>query len=314
MSSDLPVARLEPALRAAALRGDLPLTGPMPATRPHPGTPGDLLRALDAALPRGAPVLLSGGLDSSVLLALAGGEAVVLDDPWVDAEESGWAGVMVERTGATRHTVCLGAEALLAGWAEAVVAVGLPLYNARAVSRVLLLRELGAAGVHRVVSGVGADEIFAPDPAPGPLASEEWWAEQVAGPALPVRRTRLGHDVCVAQLPLDRAGRRWGVEVVHPYLTPEVRERAAALQDPPDGPPKQALRQVAPVPVGLRERRKRPVLATAGDPRWIERLRDHVDHPPLVDAWRSGDPGAERVAWRLACWRLLEGACAASPG
>ena len=137
------------------------------------GSPGDDLEdtlrdsvalRLRADVPVGA--YLSGGLDSSVITALAGEEApsrlrtfsVAFGDPLYD-ERSHQEKVALA-LGTTHHTVEIGPTDIAAGFAEVVRHAETPLVRTAPVPLFLLAQEVARQGLKVVITGEGADELF----------------------------------------------------------------------------------------------------------------------------------------------------------
>lgn len=340
----MPWPRPAPALLRLpeALSGTLPLEGALPeAPVADDLSAVALWGALVAATPS-RPVLFSGGLDSSALLAASPKpQAVRIDEPGVDPAERARGEALLEALGVEALVVELGHDDLVAGFARAVRAAGLPLWHPRGVARVLAWEALAARNITEVVSGVGADELFGAWPRdalhdrtarrarlllregryPVALPRPDQVAEAVPEAIVPASTLdeRL-RALSVDPLPLDQAGRAFGVEVSHPFLAGPVRAIAAGL---PDGSPGKALLREAlagRIPEVIRAAAKggRPLLA---DPEgWILALVDwlapwRLEAVPEVDpaqvarvlvAYATGeaaDPDtqvAERLLMRLA--------------
>lgn len=129
--------------------------------------------ALDRAVARratpGAPlgVLMSGGLDSTSIAALAGEasadgaltfSALFPDHPQVD--ESPWIEAFTAATGIPNVALDAGGAGILAGGLEYLDAWQLPLHAWSEAWTQPLLREAAALGVGAMLSGEGGDELF----------------------------------------------------------------------------------------------------------------------------------------------------------
>jgi asparagine synthase (glutamine-hydrolysing) len=114
-------------------------------------------------------VLLSGGLDSSLLVALAHeAHAGPLDtfsvgfdgDAEVRGDEFEYSDLVARRYGTRHHQLRVSAAQVHAGVDDCIAAMSEPMLSHDAVAFMLLSRQV--AGSHRVVlSGQGADEVFA---------------------------------------------------------------------------------------------------------------------------------------------------------
>lgn len=142
---------------------------------PEPPPAGPLEAHLRAAVRRAfaesADLSLSGGLDSSLLLALAVAEGfspvcwtVVRNDDTGDPEPRE-AAALAASLGSGCYGVNLADEELPEHFADAVRAAGVPIYNAAGVRWYLFHRRVAKSGATKLVSGVGADEIFMGEPA-----------------------------------------------------------------------------------------------------------------------------------------------------
>jgi asparagine synthetase B (glutamine-hydrolysing) len=190
---------------------------PLPAAAARP-LRAVLEDALGRALSGGRTALaLSGGLDSALLLALARRLGMPATVYVLDARLSGYS--EVERARATAETlgvpvtvVAVSEGDFVAALPQCVRDAEVPFYNLHPVSKHLLARRLRADGIRAVVTGDGADQVFAG--APGldylPLVGALFEAE--------------------------------GVEVRPPFLDDEVIALARSLGPDPD---KRALRALA---------------------------------------------------------------------
>jgi asparagine synthase (glutamine-hydrolysing) len=122
-------------------------------------------RRLMADVPLGA--MCSGGLDSSLIAAFARDEqpgllafnAAVADQPAVD--ESAWAARVARHLGIELRTTVMSADSWRAGFVEAVRHNEFPLMHESSVPMAQIAALARAAGVKVLLSGEGADELFA---------------------------------------------------------------------------------------------------------------------------------------------------------
>jgi asparagine synthase (glutamine-hydrolysing) len=123
------------------------------------------LRMLRADVPVGS--YLSGGLDSSLVAALgrryAGPRFHTFSLRFEDAEydESAFQRFMVERLGSEHHEVTVGRDDIAAVFPEVVCHAERPLLRTAAAPLYLLSRLVRAHGIKVVLTGEGADEMFA---------------------------------------------------------------------------------------------------------------------------------------------------------
>jgi asparagine synthase (glutamine-hydrolysing) len=192
------------------------------------------LRAALAELERGAACALSGGLDSSLLLALLsqtgrGRRAYTLTTEYSDAAELRAAHLLAERCEAVHVVVHVAEESLPDHVGEAVAACEEPIWNGGAVARLLFFRQLRQAGEPGLLSGAGADELLCGNPAAmRSLPARRRLARELAEELLTLRaRAQLGTFVEPAQ-DLESL-RRELVSHVLPSstLVPECRASAA---------------------------------------------------------------------------------------
>lgn len=298
----------------------------------HCDPEAEVLAALQAAMTphRGAALALSGGIDASLLACLMAEQGPLqtwtLQDPATHTDELSQARQVARALNAEHQEVTLTADALRAGFADAVRACGVPLFNGRAVARHLFWQQLARAGVTHAMSGVGADEVFLGDPlgtlpdAQGLMPFERWrsrdraWAAllmpEVSPPApgspLPVgpagcqpalawmRTTMLPALV----LPLEQ-GAAAPIKVALPYLSPAVVRlgRGLSVETLVEGelgkmPLRRLLRARLPAPLGDRLASLPKVRRYAPpDPGWAEALAPWLSHAHLK-ALPGVHPGA----------------------
>jgi asparagine synthetase B (glutamine-hydrolysing) len=160
----------------SALCNPADYASPAPDPSPLPELPptGPLEPLLRAAVRRAfadsADLSLSGGLDSSLLLALAVKEGfspvcwTVVKNDNVAASEPKEAAAFAASLGSGCYGINLDDAELPEYFADAVRASGVPIYNAAGVRWFLYHRRLARGGATKLVSGVGADEIFMGEP------------------------------------------------------------------------------------------------------------------------------------------------------
>ncbi|WP_164834995.1 asparagine synthase (glutamine-hydrolyzing) [Sinorhizobium meliloti] len=111
--------------------------------------------------------MLSGGLDSSLVLSLAARESsqriaaftATFNHPVYD--EAPRARIAAKHAGASLHEVPISQHDLAAHFSDAIWHAEGLCFNGHAVARYLLAREIRRAGIKTVVAGDGADELFA---------------------------------------------------------------------------------------------------------------------------------------------------------
>ncbi len=125
-----------------------------------------LRKAVARAFANSADLSLSAGLDSSLLLALAVAEGfspvcwtLVRNDD-VEGTEPQEAASFATSVGSGCYGINLLDSELPEYFADAVRAAGVPVYNAAGVRWFLYHRRIAKGGATKLVSGVGADEIF----------------------------------------------------------------------------------------------------------------------------------------------------------
>ena len=189
--------------------------GPLPEA-----VPGELLPILKHAIAesidgRRAAVLLSGGLDSAIVAALAPElPAYVLSTNLPNYDEREAALATARGLGLDVKVIEVGEEDFVAALPEAIRLIETPLYNLHPVAKLLMARALAADGIEVALSGDGADHV-------------------------------LSRDQSADYLPLVNALFN-GVELRSPFLD----ERFVAAS--PLDPDKHCLRQIA-APLGIRE-------------------------------------------------------------
>jgi asparagine synthase (glutamine-hydrolysing) len=143
------------------------------ASRPRRDLAGELERELRASVRRrlmaDVPVgtMCSGGLDSSLVTAFARDEhprivaynASVADQPWAD--EGPWARRVADGLGVELRTARLDGAAWRAGLVDAVAHNEHPLMHESSVPMAMIAALARADGVKVLLSGEGADELFA---------------------------------------------------------------------------------------------------------------------------------------------------------
>jgi asparagine synthase (glutamine-hydrolysing) len=138
---------------------------------PQPAVNGDLLDllapALDAALTPGTALALGGGLDSALLLAVIGRVLhrtvpVVSLCPRIRGYNEREAILATARSLSVESELLEVAEAdFVAALPDCVSLAEVPLYNLHPVSKLLFARMLKERGIQRVITGDGADQVFA---------------------------------------------------------------------------------------------------------------------------------------------------------
>ncbi len=228
-----PAAAVEPE-RAAALAG-----------RPRAQLAGALEDELRASVRRrlmaDVPVgtMCSGGLDSSLITAFARDEhprivaynAAVVDQP--GADEGPWASLVARSLGVELRTARLTAQSWRAGLVAAVAHNELPLMHESSIPMAMIAALARADGVKVLLSGEGADELFAGydflHPAeyaavvPAPLRARQRAEVLRARFAALVRRGGRGAGQALRRRIVDRAGA--------PALLPPWAPGAAAHAD-----------------------------------------------------------------------------------
>jgi asparagine synthetase B (glutamine-hydrolysing) len=241
---------------------------------------------------------LSGGVDSSTLLALAAERgpvrAWVMRDAATAPAELEHARNLCRVVGITPTEVVIPERALPGAFDETVRACGVPIYNARAIAKHLWFRSLAAAGVERLLSGVGADEVLLGNPAslraqpngvPAFLASRSEevelgrtlgmdpppWLEPVHAAGPRQAQGLLTNKILANEgLPVERTqARSLGIAVELPFLDERVTREADAIPADwllDDGRGKGVLRDALAglLPDGIRRQQKQPCLFPAG--------------------------------------------------
>jgi len=257
--------------------------------------------------PRGTVVLLSGGLDSALLLSIAARSgaairAVSLDDGSASHEVE-QAARLARLFGIAHRVMSLSTDRVVDGFRDTVLATESLLWNGRAAAKLACYGELHRSGNRALLSGVGADELFWGNPAwwdaaPGTLcqalarlAGDRAWARLCAdarprfeAPVSPLDRAAMRRFLLHRTLPCSTLPpETWsasplGMDVRLPYLDMQVVR--CALGHPwealtQDGQGKLPLRRLAraTLPAEVADAPKQPVLARAPDPRSHQRQR-----------------------------------------
>lgn len=230
----------------------------------------------------GAAIALSGGVDSALLVAAARQAGLhppllTLATPFPDYDESARARAVARSFGRALVEVHVEAADFVDALQGAVVAAEAPFFNMHPVGRFLLGRAAARMGYPALMTGDGADQVFAG-------ASGSLW--------LPIARA------------LTEGG---GVAAITPFLEPEVMAVGAATQADGD---KRRLRELAVrlgVPAVVGESAKIPRLVppidVSGfiDRKAIERLAASVAMKVQLD-----DP-RQQVSWAslLLLWQAV---------
>lgn len=129
-----------------------------------------IVEAVDLRLEADVPVAfyLSGGVDSSAMLGVgteragAGRHAFHISfDEGTGYDESIYANKAAEFCGSTLHTLTIDDADLSDNFEEAVWHNEVPFFNAHGVAKFLLSKSVREAGFKAVITGEGADEVFA---------------------------------------------------------------------------------------------------------------------------------------------------------
>ena len=153
------------------------------------------LRMTRADVPVGA--YLSGGLDSSLVAALAlgatGSRFSTFSVRFADAEydETGWQREMAHRLGTEHHDVLVERSDIAAVFPEAVFHAERPLLRAAPAPLALLSRLVRRSGIKVVVTGEGADEVFAGYDLFREAKVRRFWARQPRSRLRPLLLRRL---------------------------------------------------------------------------------------------------------------------------
>lgn len=126
-----------------------------------------LLAPMRAAIAKGPTALaLSGGLDSALLAALLKKAGLSLPVYTLSAQLPGYN--ELERTLETASALAIEPEVVIANaedfvraLPDAIRAIEVPLYNLHPLSKTLLARRLHRDGIRSVITGDGADQVFA---------------------------------------------------------------------------------------------------------------------------------------------------------
>lgn len=271
---------------------------PGPLALPEPPPSGPLEPYLRAAVRRtfadSADLSLSSGLDSSLLLALAVEEGfspvcwtVVKNDNVADPEPKD-AAAFAAGLGSGCYGINLEDAELPENFADAVRACGVPIYNAAGVRWYLYHRRIAKGGATKLVTGLGADEVFMGEPQkfagleflksrfpecdlargwlkPSFRRHSAFALPQVGGPR-GAQALRMATEFAGSTLPVRaNAARVARLEMRMPYLDLHVRGWAAAQAADKlmaEGG-KAALRELGRkhLPAGITSRPKRPGMA-----------------------------------------------------
>lgn len=138
----------------------------LPETPPGGTLESWLRKAVARAFADSADLSLSAGLDSSLLLALAVAEGfspvcwTLVKNDNVAGSEPQEAASFATSMGSGCYGINLLDSELPEYFADAVRAAGVPIYNAAGVRWFLYHRRVAKGGATKLVSGVGADEVF----------------------------------------------------------------------------------------------------------------------------------------------------------
>jgi len=283
-------------------------------------------------------VALSGGLDSTLLLALAVEAEIPVhaftvaesaDDPELAVAER------AAREAGVPHEVLLVPPAEQPGFfRDAVHAARAFVFNGRGVLGVPLYRAMAARGVSSAISGLGADEIYLASAVEPFLARvrADWAVEaELCGrpafaPPADVPPRALAVELALrAAIPIEvPVAAAAGVSLSLPFLDDALIAAATSV-------PEEILRDKAPlrwlaarrggVLAELATRRKLPRYAPVGHPAWAELFAELLAPPrlhalgldparvrALRDAWHRGGPDRDtldRVLMKIASLSVL---------
>jgi asparagine synthase (glutamine-hydrolysing) len=176
---------------------------------------------------------ISGGLDSSVIGALARGEAPVppetfgirFDDPRFD--EGDEQRQVVEHLGTHHHTFVCDSAAIRDALPEVVWHCETPLLRTSPVPLYLLAAQVRAAGMKTVLTGEGADELLAGYSIFKEDQIRRFWARQPNSHLRPLLLSRIHHEVAGQQARTSPLWRRFftkGLEDTgHPFYSHLLR-------------------------------------------------------------------------------------------
>jgi asparagine synthase (glutamine-hydrolysing) len=205
------------------------------------------LRILRAEVPVGS--YLSGGLDSSLIAALgrlATGDrlhtySVRFDEPEYD--ETSWQRAMAERLDTEHHELVVTREDIASAFPAVVMHAERPLLRTAAAPMFLLSRAVRDSGIKVVLTGEGADELFAGYDLFREAAVRRFWAKDPASRLRPMllerlypyltrspmtertlARAYLGRDLDRFSMPGFGHGPRWhGTAAIQRLFTAELR-------------------------------------------------------------------------------------------
>ncbi len=194
-------------------------------------------RRMVADVPVG--VLLSGGLDSSLIVALLA-EAGQRDlrtfsigfehGAGVDGDEFRYSDLVAQRYGTDHRRWRVGGDDVLAALDEAVAAMSEPMTSHDAIAFYLLSREVSGAGCKVVQSGQGADEVFAGYSWYPPLAQAPGLGDDAYAAEFTDRDAEELADLLMpGRLPLGDPSRRFVAEQFARPAADEPLDRALRL-------------------------------------------------------------------------------------
>jgi asparagine synthetase B (glutamine-hydrolysing) len=261
-----------------------------------------LLELLADALPaRPAAVMLSGGLDSSLLASLAARRGRLSTAFTLDDDEAEMAALVASHAGFTaRHKLVHVTDASLPGdFVAAVRACRAPIINGRAVTSYRLVLAAQRAGETAVVAGLGADELFH-----GHLDDGAAWRATLE---LEVRQLERLAGIELGQVTPERVLDRLtlppfagvaaslGLACHLPFLAPEVRRLAAGYRRDElvhgglgKWPVREAAKGLVPddIRLGVKTARLRPPSARSG---WMAVLDEWLDLRRVERAFPRAD-------------------------